>query len=50
MCQALSKEKWIDKRREDVLDLARSIFDPRNMALSAVGRVESEEYYRNLLA
>ena len=36
--------------REDVLALARTIFDPRNMALSAVGRVENEEYYRSLLA
>ena len=33
--------------REDVLALARTIFDPRNMALSAVGRVENEEYYRS---
>ena len=32
---------------EDVLALARSIFDPRKMALSAVGRVENEEYYRS---
>ena len=35
--------------RDDVLALARTIFDPKNMALSAVGRVENEEYYRNLL-
>ncbi len=35
--------------REDVLALARTIFDPQNMALSAVGRVETEDYYRNLL-
>ena len=36
--------------RDDVLALARAIFDPQHMALSAVGRVESEEYYRQLLA
>ena len=36
--------------REDVLNLARTMFDPQNMALSAVGRVGTEEYYRNLLA
>ena len=35
--------------REDILALARGIFDPRSMALSAVGRVGSEEYYRSLL-
>ncbi len=35
--------------REDVLALARTIFDPQSMALSAVGRVETEDYYRNLL-
>ena len=35
--------------REDVLTLARTIFDSRKMALSAVGRVEKEEYYRSLL-
>lgn len=35
--------------REDVLTLARTIFDSRKMALSAVGRVENEEYYRSLL-
>ena len=34
--------------REDVLNLARIIFDPQKMALSAVGRVENEEYYRTL--
>ena len=32
---------------EDVLALARAIFDPQKMALSAVGRVETEEYYRS---
>ena len=36
--------------RDDVLALARAIFNPQHMALSAVGRVESEEYYRQLLA
>ena len=35
--------------REDVFSLAQTIFDPTKMALSAVGRVESEEYYRTLL-
>lgn len=35
--------------REDVLALARTIFDPHKMALSAVGRVENEEYYRSRL-
>ena len=35
--------------REDVFSLAQAIFDPTKMALSAVGRVESEEYYRTLL-
>ena len=35
--------------REDILALARGIFDPHSMALSAVGRVGSEEYYRSLL-
>lgn len=35
--------------REDVLSLARNIFDPLKMALSAVGRVENEAYYRSLL-
>lgn len=34
---------------EDVLALARTIFDPQKMALSAVGRVGSEDYYRSLL-
>ena len=34
---------------EDVLNLARTMFDPQNMALSAVGRVGSEEEYRALL-
>ena len=34
---------------DDVLALARAIFDPKHMALSAVGRVETEEYYRTLL-
>ncbi len=32
--------------REDVLTLARTIFDPRQASLSAVGRVESQEYYQ----
>lgn len=35
--------------REDVLELARTIFDPRQTALSAVGRVENEDYYRQFL-
>lgn len=35
--------------REDVLSLARSVFDPRQASLSAVGRVQNEEYYRNFL-
>lgn len=35
--------------REDILTLARAMFDPRQAALSAVGRVESEEHYRTLL-
>lgn len=35
--------------REDMLDLARTIFDPRQAALSAVGRVENEDYYREFL-
>ena len=34
---------------EDVLSLARAIFDPQKMALSAVGRVENEDYYRSFL-
>ena len=34
--------------REDILSLAQRIFDPCKMALSAVGRVENEEYYRSL--
>ena len=36
--------------REDVLDLARMVFDPRQAALSAVGRVETEAYYREILS
>ncbi len=36
--------------QEDVLTLARTIFNPQNMALSAVGRVGTEDYYRSLLA
>lgn len=35
--------------REDVLTLARTIFDPRQASLSAVGRVENEDYYRSFL-
>ena len=35
--------------REDVLSLARSVFDPRQASLSAVGRVQNEAYYRNFL-
>ena len=35
--------------REDVLTLARTIFDPAQAAVSAVGRVENEEYYRSFL-
>ena len=35
--------------REDVLKLARTIFDPRQTSLSAVGRVENEAYYREFL-
>ncbi len=35
--------------REDVLALARNIFNPAQAALSAVGRVENEEYYRSFL-
>lgn len=35
--------------REDVLSLARTIFDTRQAALSAVGRVQNEDYYRNFL-
>lgn len=35
--------------REDVLCLARTVFDPRQAALSAVGRVQNEDYYRNFL-
>ena len=35
--------------REDVLSLARTIFDTRQVALSAVGRVQNEDYYRNFL-
>lgn len=34
--------------REDVLTLARTVFDPRQASLSAVGRVQSQDYYRNL--
>ena len=33
--------------RDDILTLARTIFDPQKIALSAVGRVESEAYYRS---
>lgn len=35
--------------RDDVLELARTLFDPRQAALSAVGRVENEAYYRAFL-
>ena len=35
--------------REDVLSLARTIFDYKQAGLSAVGRVESEDYYRSFL-
>ena len=35
--------------REDVLTLARTIFDPAQASLSAVGRVADEEYYRAFL-
>lgn len=34
---------------QDVLELARALFRPEAAALSAVGRVESEAYYRELL-
>lgn len=35
--------------REDILALARAMFDPAQAALSAVGRIENEDYYRNFL-
>ena len=35
--------------REDILTLARTMFDPKQASLSAVGRVESEDYYRSFL-
>lgn len=35
--------------REDVLSMARAVFDPQQAALSAVGRVKNEDYYRNFL-
>ncbi len=35
--------------RKDILTLAQSIFDPAQAALSAVGRIESEDYYRSFL-
>ncbi len=35
--------------REDVLAMARTIFDFDRASVSAVGRVESEEYYRSFL-
>ena len=35
--------------REDVLELARTIFDYKQAGLSAVGRVENEDYYRSFL-
>jgi predicted Zn-dependent peptidase len=36
--------------REDLLTLARTVFDPAQAALSAVGRIKDEAYYRNFLA
>ena len=35
--------------RQDVLELARTLLDPGQAALSAVGRVQSEDYYREFL-
>lgn len=35
--------------REDILTLARTVFDFGQAALSAVGRIESEDYYRSVL-
>ena len=35
--------------REDVLSMARSVFDFGQASLSAVGRVENEDYYRSFL-
>lgn len=35
--------------QEDILNLARTIFDPGQASLSAVGRVECEDYYRSFL-
>ncbi len=35
--------------REDILTLARTLFDYDQASLSAVGRVENEEYYRTFL-
>lgn len=34
---------------QEVLDLARIIFDPQQASVSAVGRVESEDFYRSFL-
>jgi predicted Zn-dependent peptidase len=36
--------------REDLLTLARTVFDPAQAALSAVGRVKDEGFYRDFLA
>jgi predicted Zn-dependent peptidase len=36
--------------REDLLTLARTVFDPAQAALSAVGRVREQEDYQNFLA